>query len=110
MLAVDDEPSRVFDLHDATKVHRQSGRVMAIGKEIPEYDAVDTGMFLLTPAIFRAMRDCTRAGRHSLSQGVGRFARKARVDAWSIEGRHWIDVDTPEALEEADRLCSTSVF
>ena len=110
VLAVDDEPSRVFDLPDATKVQRQSGRVMAIGKELPEYDAVDTGMFLLTPAIFRAMRNGTRTGPHSLSQGVGRFTRENRVDAWSIEGRHWIDVDTPEALEEARRLCSTSVF
>lgn len=110
VLAVDDEPSRVFDLHDATKVQRQSGQVMAIGKEIPEFDAVDTGMFLLTPAIFGAMQDATREGLHSLSRGVGLLARKKRVDAWSIEGRRWIDIDTPEALEEARRLCSESVL
>ncbi len=110
VLAVDDEPDRVFDLHDATKVRRRSGRVMSIGKAIPEYDAVDTGMFLLTSEIFQTMQDCARKGLYSLSEGVGRFARQSRLDAWSIEGRQWIDVDTPEALEEARRLCSKSVF
>ena len=49
-------------------------------------------------------------GHYSLSQGVARLARSRRVEAWSIQGRQWIDVDTPEALEEAHRLCSPSVF
>ena len=110
LLAVDDQPARVFDLADATKVQRRSGRVASIGKELPAYDSVDTGMFLLTKEIFRTMRDCTLEGHYSLSAGVGRFARESRVEAWSIEGRQWIDVDTPEALQEARRLCALSVF
>src|SRR5262249_33612181 len=52
ILAVDPNIDRIFDLDDATKVLRDGDRIVDIGKEIAHYDALDTGMFLCSPALF----------------------------------------------------------
>src|SRR5271157_2834832 len=52
ILAVDSNIDRVFDLDDATKVRRNGRFIVDIGKAIPNYDALDTGMFLCSPALF----------------------------------------------------------
>ena len=105
-----DEPGRVFDLADATKLRIRSGRITEIGKEIPAYNAIDTGSFLLTPAVFRAMRTSAARGKFALTDGITQLVAQSRVDSWSIQGRRWIDVDTPDALEEARRLYSKSAL
>ena len=52
ILGVDPDIDRIYDIDDATKVRRRGDRIVDIGKEIEEYDAIDTGMFLCTPALF----------------------------------------------------------
>src|SRR5260370_8783362 len=52
ILAVDSKIDRVFDLDDATKGQRQGNYIVGIGKDLPSYDALDTGMFLCSPALF----------------------------------------------------------
>src|SRR5215471_4135008 len=52
ILGVDPKIDRIFDIDDATKVRRRGDRIVEIGKEIKEYDAIDTGMFLCTPGLF----------------------------------------------------------
>src|ERR1035437_7617413 len=45
-----------LDLSDATKVRLAGDRVTAIGKAIDPWDAIDAGCFLLTPAVFEALK------------------------------------------------------
>src|SRR5258707_13635727 len=52
ILAVDSKIDRVFDLDDATKVQRKDNYIVGIGKDLLRYDALDTGMFLCSPALF----------------------------------------------------------
>ncbi|HOM57151.1 MAG TPA: NTP transferase domain-containing protein, partial [Candidatus Latescibacteria bacterium] len=56
ILAIDRKIDRVFDLDDATKVVDDNGKLRAIGKQLPDFNAIDTGMFLCTPALFDALR------------------------------------------------------
>ena len=56
ILAVDPNIDGVFDLDDATKVRRDGDRIVDIGKEIANYDALDTGMFLCSPALFDTLQ------------------------------------------------------
>ena len=76
ILAVDSKIDRVFDLEDATKVRREGKLIVDIGKEIANYDALDTGMFLCDPALFDSLESATRDGNCSLSDGMRQLARE----------------------------------
>jgi histidinol-phosphate aminotransferase len=104
-LAVDRDIQRCFDLDDATKVNTASGRIARIGKELVDYDAVDTGVFRIGPALVEALRGLdARQGDCSLSEGVAAIAARGAFFAVDVGDARWIDVDTPEALERAEAM------
>ena len=104
ILAVDSRINRIFDLDDATKVRRDGAHIDDIGKEIPDYDALDTGMFLCTPALFDTLESAVTNGDCSLSDGMRRLAAQRRFRAFDIGDADWQDVDTPEALAYAEHV------
>lgn len=104
-LAVDrrcDNP--LVDPDDATWVRLdQRGFIRAIGKTIPEYDAVDCGAFLATPELAQAIQAAIDAGQAgSLSEGMQRLADAGRAATMEIGGAWWLDVDDPRAHELAE--------
>lgn len=102
ILAVDPKIGDVFDLDDATKVRRHGNFIVDIGKDIHRYDALDTGMFLCSPALFDYLEAATRDGNCSLSDGMRQLARERRLRAMEIGLAQWQDVDTPDALAHAE--------
>lgn len=105
-LAVDnDVTSPLVDPDDATWVQRaEDGRIRAIGKTIPDYDAVDCGAFLATPELAEAIKAAIAAGKPgSLSDGMQRLADAGRAWTMEVEGRWWMDVDDPRAHALAER-------
>jgi choline kinase len=99
-LAVDrrlDNP--LVDPDDATWVKTDAdGRIEAIGKTIPEYDAVDCGAFLATPELAAAIQAAIAEGKSgSLSDGMQRLADAGRAATMDIGKAWWIDVDDPRA-------------
>jgi len=102
ILGVDSNIDRIFDIDDATKVRRSGDRIVDIGKDIKAYDAIDTGMFLCTPALFNDLERSSKDGDCSLSDGMRRLARERRLRALEIGDAPWHDLDTPEALAHAD--------
>lgn len=104
-LAVDRDIERCFDLDDATKVKSKGGRIVEIGKELEEYDALDTGVFRIGPALLRELALTeARMGDCSLSDGVQALARRGKFMAVDVGDVRWIDVDTPEALVRAEAM------
>jgi choline kinase len=101
ILGVDPNIDRIYDIDDATKVRRSGDRIVDIGKEIEEYDAIDTGMFLCTPALFDDLDRASKDGNCSLSDGMRRLADDGRLRGLEIDAP-WHDLDTPEALAHAD--------
>lgn len=104
-LAVDRRLSGpLLDLEDATKVEvAGDGAIIRIGKELERFNAIDTGIFLATPALAAAIRD-TADGDGSLSGGVRLLARQGRAQTIDIDGLTWIDVDDPQRLGLAEAL------
>ena len=99
-LAIDrrtDNP--LIDPDDATWVKTDAdGRIEAIGKTIPEFDAVDCGAFLATPELAAAIQAAITAGKSgSLSDGMQRLADAGRAATMDIGEAWWIDVDDPRA-------------
>lgn len=110
LLAVDSKLDTIFDLPDATKVVTRDSVLQDIGKQLSAYDAIDTGMFLCSEAIFDAMRQSASTGRESLSDGVAALCSAGRMRTWDIGPGRWIDVDTPAAREEAERMVRGGVL
>lgn len=104
VLGVDFHISRCFDLDDATKVSLRGDRVVAIGKSLDSYDALDTGVFRITPALVEALARVEGLKGSSLSQGVAALAEAGRMRVVDVGESAWIDVDTPEALARAEFL------
>jgi choline kinase len=104
ILAVDRNVDGVFDLDDATKVKCEEDRIVDIGKDLTHYDALDTGMFLCSAALFDRLESTKRDGNCSLSDGMRQLAREQKLRAFDIGNAHWQDVDSPEALAHAESI------
>jgi len=104
VLGVDRRIDACFDLDDATKVLVRGDRIERIGKELDDYNALDTGLFSITPALLEALDAVNGPAGCSLSQGVAALAAEGRMKAADVGDATWIDVDTPEAHAEAERL------
>jgi choline kinase len=104
ILAVDTELDRIFDLDDATKVRCEGNHVVEIGKHLARYNALDSGMFLCSPALFSCLESVKENGDCSLSDGMRKLAQQRKLRAFDIGGGHWQDVDSPEALEHVERI------
>lgn len=94
------------DLEDATLVKTKADGntrlVTAIGKDLREYDAVDTGMFVLaSPDVRRALREAGPGP--SISDGMRRLAHQGRLSALQVGSGYWQDVDTPEDAAAAEK-------
>lgn len=104
-LAVDyrcDHP--LIDPDDATWVKlTKSGFITAIGKTIPDFDAVDCGAFLCTPELATAIRAAIAEGKAgSLSEGMQKLADAGRAATMDIGEAWWLDVDDPRAHDLAE--------
>lgn len=108
VLAVDYKLASIFDMDDATKVACKGDYVTRIGKDLTRYDAVDTGMFLCTPAVFDALNAVIKDGNCSLSDGMQYMAANRKLRAYDIEDAVWQDIDTPEMLDFAVQLSQHS--
>ncbi len=104
ILAVDSrtEAHPHVDLDDVTRVLDESGRIEAIGKNLPAYNTFDTGVFLCTPALFAALEESQRRGDLSLSGGVRVLAETGQARTWRTGDLFWIDVDDERAVERAE--------
>lgn len=111
VLAVDRKLSTIFDMDDATKVvtdHR--GHIVRIGKQLAEFDAVDTGVFRCDQALFDALdRVYTERGDVSLSDGVQALAAEDKARTADIGEAWWQDVDTPPTIDHAEKLLFRSL-
>jgi 1L-myo-inositol 1-phosphate cytidylyltransferase len=104
VLGVDFNISRCFDIDDATKVIVDFDRVVHIGKTLADYDALDTGVFRITPALIEALQRVDGPDGCSLSQGVTSLAANGHMRVADVGNATWIDVDTPQAHAYAEEL------
>jgi choline kinase len=103
-LCVDRRIGEVYDPDDATKVRTVDGRIVDISKTLPAYDCIDCGVFAVGPALLASLRaERERRGDCSLSDGVRHLAASGRARVIDIGDAFWQDVDTPDALERAER-------
>lgn len=100
LLAVDHTHASSARAAEATRVKLEGDRITAIGKLIEPFDALDTGVFVFSPAIFSALDESAAEGDTSLSGGVRRLAARGLMRAVDTCGSAWWDVDTVDDLAQ----------
>jgi 1L-myo-inositol 1-phosphate cytidylyltransferase len=107
LLAVDTRPAAAHVAAEATKVRMEGSRIVAIGKDLDAYDALDTGLFVCAPALFPALEESRRAGDTTLSGGIRRLAAVGLMRGVAIGNAAWYDIDTPADLHTAEILLAS---
>ena len=80
------------------------GRIRDIGKELRHWDALDTGVFLLTEKFFNAVEELARLRGDNIEMSdVIRFmvAQGHCFSTCDASNCSWMDIDTEEDLELA---------
>jgi choline kinase len=101
-LAIDKKLDSIFDLNDAMKVRMQGDRLVAIGKDLRNYDAIDTGFFVCPRKFFDYLEKAKRNDDCSLADGVRLMGADDQVRGIDIGAAWWQDIDTPEMLACAE--------
>ncbi len=101
-LAVDCGKDGIFDLDDVTRVKIDGGRIQEIDKTLDDWDAGDTGVMLCTSGLFEGLERAAARNTHGLSDGLRELAGDGRASTVDVTGMKWLDVDTPDALREAE--------
>jgi choline kinase len=104
LLAIDGRPATPERAAEATKVQLDGDRIVAIGKDLASFDALDTGVFVCAPVLFEALEDARAAGDTTLSGGIRRLAARGLMRGVDIGGASWQDIDTLEDLDAAESL------
>lgn len=102
-LAIDRKLDTIFDLDDAMKVRMQADRVVAIGKELAHYNAIDTGLFVCPTEFFAYLERAKIGGDCALADGVRAMAEDGLVRGIDIGAAWWQDIDTPEMFARAEK-------
>ncbi len=106
-LLVDYKIDTIFDMDDATKVVSKDHKIVSIGKTIPSFNCIDTGVFVCTSGLLESLeRHYNEFGDTSISDGVQELAREGKMHTVDIEEGFWQDVDTPEMLEYVEKILS----
>ncbi len=87
------------DLDDVTCVQSDGARIVAIGKQLADYDSFDMGVFAIGPDLFATLR---RLQHPSLTEGMRSLAAQRRASSLDCSGLAWIDVDDNVALQKAE--------
>ena len=108
LLAIDTRPVPPDVADEATKVRRAGSRIVAIGKDLVEYDALDTGVFVFSPVLFDALARARAGGDTTLSGGVRELAARGLMRGVEIGDATWCDIDTLSDLAAAESALGAS--
>ena len=109
-LAVDsDTCNPLVDMEDVTRVKVEADgpmerkKIRDIGKGLADFNGFDTGIFLCSPAIFKALEQSKeKDGDTTLSAAVQVLAAEGHAKAIPTDD-FWIDVDDPAAFQKAEQ-------
>ena len=102
LLAVDSRPTAPEVAAEATKVRMSGTHIIAIGKDLTTYDALDMGMFVCAPSLFAAIDRSRAAGDTTLSGGIRQLAARRLMRGVDIGQGVWYDIDTMDDLQHAE--------
>ena len=104
ILCVDKNPKDHLNIDDATKVLTVDHRIETIGKDLSDYNCIDTGIFICNPVIFDALEQSISKGDEGLSGGIKILAQRHKMKYMLLGDNFWIDVDDKTDRKNAEIL------
>ena len=104
ILCVDKNPGDHLNIDDATKVQTVGYRIDSIGKDLSDYNCIDTGIFICNPVIFDVLEQSISKGDEGLSGGIKILAQRHKMRYMSLGDNFWIDVDDKTDRKNAELL------
>jgi len=99
-LCVDFESKNASQVNDGTRVMADSsGRIIEIGKNIKNWESIDTGVFMMDPEVLDNIKYLMKrkGNKVSISEVVQHMADNGRhFQICDVSGHFWADVDTEE--------------
>ncbi len=88
------------NLEESTKVLVKDGYIENIGKDIKEFNGIDTGVFYCTPEVLEVARKFQ--GKFTVTDIMKELIKKKRLKALDVSGYFWHDLDTREEFKKAE--------
>ena len=104
ILCVDRNPGDHLNIDDATKVRTVDHRIDLIGKDLSDYNCIDTGIFICNPVIFDVLEQSISEGDEGLSGGIKILAQRHKMRYMPLGDNFWIDVDDKTDRKNAELL------
>jgi len=109
LLAIDFKIDQIPDLDDGMKIQcsrfdSDLYKISNFGKKLIEYKAIDTGIFKFNYNFFEILEHTINSGKTSLSDSCNTLSQNGNMLGLDIGEELWLDVDTPEMIEETDIL------
>ena len=102
VLCVDKNTINILDIEDATKVYVKNEKVISIGKNLKRYNAIDTGMFIISPYFFKVLEKSIKNGFCSITDSVREMSKQGKMKVFESE-EFWFDIDSIKDLEHAEK-------
>ncbi len=104
ILCVDKNPKDHLNIDDATKVRTVDHRIETIGKDLSDYNCIDTGIFICNPIIFDVLEQSISEGDEGLSGGIKILAERHKMRYMPLGDNFWIDIDDKTDRKNAELL------
>jgi len=89
---------------EATKVLERDKHIVAIGKNIDEWNCIDTGVFLCKSSIFSYVSRCLAKNKTKWSNAVEEIAKDDKARVLDVSSAVWCDIDTESDLKLAEHI------
>ncbi len=102
-LLADPHTYQVFHLDTAVKLDTRAGRLLAVGRDLKKFNAVDTGLFMAGPSLFSYL-DLVRKEKDDaeLPDALELMALDEKASVVMLEKGRWDDLDTPADVVHAE--------
>ncbi len=109
LLAIDLKIEKIPDLADgmklqAVKIENSLYQINKFGKNLHDFNAIDTGIFKLHFSFFDTLEKTIARGKDSLSDACNLLCEAGRMKGLDIGDKLWLDIDTPEMLNQTTIL------
>jgi CDP-L-myo-inositol myo-inositolphosphotransferase len=102
-LATDPDPSRIFDVDDATKIKSDRGKIVALDKELSDFNGIDMGLFYFPAGFGKKIQAHAEEGANTVTDIVNRISQKEDFLSVPLKEAVWQDVDTFRMAREAEK-------
>jgi choline kinase len=104
LLACDLTLKNTFDMDDATKVFLHNDKIVNIGKNLQDFNAIDMGLFFFPDASRSIISHAVASGSLSMTEIVQCMLKEGDFFAVPMKNIKWQDIDTPAMLQHAKQL------